>query len=436
MTRLARGAAAISVALIASSGAALASCNFIVGVGDYSVGDAETDVTAADGTDATAGQPETATVMPDTSDGAQDASKGADAGGNLPDGAGEAVDGTGADAPGDARHDSPSVDAGGGGPGDAANATADANDANSSVHDANGGSPEAEAQAPPPRCGQGLPTAQADFQKLVSTCLLAVSCDPDFFNVSISQCISYDFLESTGSIACLSTIQDCAGFYSCEGRRYATDAECPIGSSGVACDAVNNLAIDCNAGIVKNCAKYGGTCGTYTDSLGSAQVGCEVVPSCTPGDGGDQCFSTTKLYSCESNGVGYGRDCTTIGSTCMANAVDGTSCYYDAPACSNGGTNTCGAGELSSCTLEGQSLSYNCARAGGSCSIDKTGAGYCLAPGCATDSTCSESCAADGHTVTACVGNAPYVIDCAQHASFSSCNQLVDASGNPFAYCL
>ncbi len=432
--------AALALVWTASVVSALASCNFIVGVGDYSVGDADTDGTAAEGMDGAGPQPDAGlfdvgAAQPDADGSGPDVAQ-ADVVGDGNEASRGVSDGP-IDSATDVRSDAAGGhEAGGGGPTDASDAATrfpDASDGGNAVADANDGAPEAEAAAPL-RCGQGLPTGQSDFQKLVSTCLLAVSCDPYFFNVNLSQCITGDYLESTGSIACLSTIQDCDGFYSCEGRRYATTTECPVGSTSVTCDPVNNLAIDCGAGIVNNCSKYGGTCGTYLDDTGTLAVGCEVAPSCTPGDGGDQCLGN-KLYSCAPSGVAYGRDCTTIGATCLSNPVDGTSCYYDAPACGDGGANACNGGTLSACTLEGRALNFNCTRAAGSCAIDNTGTGYCLAPGCSIASTCSESCGPDGHTMTVCVGNAPYKIDCAQYASFKSCDQVLDTSGNPFAYC-
>ena len=446
MTRRPMSGAGIALALIASTASALASCNFIVGAGDYSVGDAETDSPTQGEMDSTGGQPDMG--LPDEGGGQPDVAGGgldvgsdrSDVGDDTNDATRGAMDGS-VDAPRDVRNDSPidavtGGDAGDGGGHtdalDAADVVDAAADGGHALLDANDGAAEAETA---PSCGQGLPVGESDFQKLVSTCLLAVSCDPDFFNVSMSQCISYDYLESIGSIACLSTIQDCAGFYSCEGRRYPTLAECPTGSTSVSCDATNNLAIDCSAGVVKSCSKYGGTCGTYIDGTGNVAVGCQVVDSCIPGGTGDQCSAGNKVYSCALSGVGYGRDCTTIGATCVANPTDGTSCYYNGPACNDGGADTCVGGALSTCTLEGTELNFNCARAGGSCAIDPTGAAYCLAPGCSTGQTCSESCGADGHTMTVCVGNAPYTIDCTQYPPFKACDQLLDSSGNPFAFC-
>ncbi len=418
MIRRASGAAAVALALIANAGA-LANCNFLVGVGDYSV-------SAAGGGDETGGQPEAGGGLPEESgSGPEEAGDTADE-----DDANDAAVDVRTESPADAARDA----ADGGGQTDAryaADVLVVSDDGGDAAKEANDASFEA---AMPPLCGQGLPTGQSDFQKLVSTCVLAVSCDPEFFDVSISQCVSYDYLEATAALVCLSTIQDCAGFYGCTGRRYPTTTECPAGASSVTCDPLDNLAIDCNAGIVKNCSKYGGTCGVYVDSTGSEAVGCEVLPTCTPGDGGDQC-SGTDLYSCTANGVGYGRDCTAVGATCQSVPVEGTSCYYDGPACTNAGASTCGGGALTTCTAENTELHFDCTRAAGSCTVDNTGTGYCLAPGCPVASTCGESCGADHHTITVCVGGAPYTVDCAQYPPFTSCDHQLDSSGNPFAYC-
>jgi hypothetical protein len=370
MTRRARIGAAVLTALLAGSGAALASCNFIVGVGDYTVGDAaEADGTNGGGNDA-----------------------GSDRGIAM-------------------------VDAIGGGL-----------DVRVNRLDA---TPDRITAVGP--CGQSLPIGQPDFQRLVDTCVLTISCDPHFFNVTISDCIGLDFLQSNGSTACLSTIRDCNGFYSCDGVRAATAAECPDG--GVSALCANNVAVNCNSQIARNCTKFGGTCGQYIDSTGAAAVGCIVVPSCVDTDGGDQCLGN-KDYVCIS-GVGYGLDCTTISATC-ANRGSGTTCYYDAPMCTTVG-NVCNGDRLTACFSDNRSFTYNCARSGLSCSVDDAGVGTCVDRACATAVPCTEGCETDGHTLRACVGGAPYAIDCAQYPPYTSCTSTMHAFGSaspvPYAYC-
>jgi hypothetical protein len=298
------------------------------------------------------------------------------------------------------------------------------NDATSS---GNGGGGDAGASV---GCGQSLPVGQSDFQNLVDTCVLAVSCDPLFFNVNVSACISLDFPQSSASLACLSTIQDCTGYYQCAGLRYATATECPDGGAPVACDTANNVAIDCNRGLAFNCTKSGGTCGTYTDPSGAAGVDCIVVPSCMVSDGGFEC-AQNKSYSC-IGGVGYGLDCTTVKATCS-----GTECLYNAPICTKTATVTCNGDLLNECTSSNYSYDYKCARSGLTCTIDDGGLGNCSDPACSAATTnCTESCDVDGHTMRVCVGGAPFAIDCAQHAPFTKCTTATRKSNSVvYAFC-
>jgi hypothetical protein len=366
-------------AAVLGSVAALASCNAIVGVGDYAVGDAASD--------ATSGQPLDAGVMPTD-------------------------DAVGADAP------NTPIDA--------------ARDVRNGMPDA-GGRPGADAA-----CGQGISTGQAAFQNIVRACVLAVSCDPFFFNVNISGCVTYDYLQSNGSVACLSTIQDCAGFFKCTGRRSATTNECPTGSTAVACDPTGSLAIDCVTDAVRDCKKYSTNplCQTYVDNSGANRVGCVVVPSCLPTDGGFECTADkSTLFECAPDGFGYGTNCTVINATCQSPG-GGPSCYYNGTPCSAPGVDSCSSGTLTSCSLASQVLNYNCAATGLGCIVDDAGVGFCRAPGCSLDVPCVESCHADGHTMTICAGGAPFDVDCATQPGFTSCSSSTRAStSTEYAYC-
>ncbi len=292
-----------------------------------------------------------------------------------------------------------------------------------------------------PACGQGLPVGQSDFSQLVSTCVLTVSCDPYFFPLNISQCISNDYLPATGSVACLSKITDCAGFYRCQGFGFAAATDCPRGPASTGCDTSNNRAVNCtvdDAGrafdTVQSCSKLGGTCGAYSDpAAGTAVADCVVVPTCDAGGGGGSQCAGSKLYTC-INGIGYGQDCTSTISTCET--VNGsTSCYLDAPPCTSPGY-ACNGSVLEWCTSAHTQLSYNCARAGQSCVLDDAGGGQCVAPGCslAAASSCVESCGPDGHTMTVCVGGAPLDIDCMKYPPFTACATAENA-GTRYAYC-
>jgi hypothetical protein len=409
--------APVLVALIAGCCTALASCGLIVGVGDYAVGDSGADGTTGGGMDGTSGQ--------ESSAGDVGADR-ADAGGGV---GGDATrEAATLDAPADNVGER-NGDAGAGG--DATDGS-DASGVDTGRADAEGGSPGGEAG---PTCGQGLPTGQSNFQTLVSTCVHAISCDPFLFPISLSDCLTHDTLQATGSLACLSTKQDCAGYYQCQGARYATPAECPAGGLS-SCDTINNLAIDCFNGAVTNCTQTGGTCQAFTDSSGNSRADCAVVNPCTVTDGGAQC-SGNNYYNCvpsspgASTGVGYGLNCTLAIATCTTTTGSGTACYFNGgSSCNDAGSVACNGSTLLVCGTTGQ-FNYDCSRGGGSCVTDNLGNADCVSPGCSLSTSCSESC--DGaHTITACVGGAAYTIDCTQYG-FTTCGSDL-ATGN--VYCL
>ena len=434
--------AGVLQACLAAACAALASCNLVVGAGDYKVG--ETPDGTTEGVEAGAADD---VGMGQTIDAGSDRATSRDGQTDVPD-APSATEGSTADSRTDGADAAPDINAadgdsgradaeGGVRPPEAGSDAADAGDAADAIEEpssaeAEAGPPEAgtpEAGTPeagPPVCGQGLPTT-SDFAKLVSSCVYVVSCDPYYFDMNISNCITYDYLESALSLSCLSRITSCNDFYTCQGWRYATDSECPATSMSASC--VGGNAVDCTAapGIVTNCGQFGETCGTFT----GPGVGCIAPVSCTGTDSTLSC-SSNYLYSC-TNGVAFGQNCSTIQATCETVSTN-TNCYYNASSCSNLNTYTCASNGLGWCSGAGQSLNYNCARAGLSCATDTTGTGYCVAPGCSIPppSTCTESCI--GHTLSVCVGGAPYNIDCTQYG-FTGCTSAMDSSNTTYAWC-
>jgi hypothetical protein len=351
---------------------ALAGCNLIVGAGDYTVGDAGTDATG----DAVVGEAGT--------------------------------DRTGDALAGDAGSDRAGEDV-------------------AVSHDGGGADSRAVQDAPGPDS-----SGQTDFQKLVSTCVLAVSCDPFFFATTISECITEDYLQSTPALSCLSNIRDCAGYYACRGTANATLQDCPAAGAAAKCDSTTNRAINCSgsaAGTVQNCAKLGGTCGTHADSTGTTVAECMVVPSCSETDGMSHC-SGNALYTC-SGGQGYGQDCSAIDATCATVGAD-TSCFFNAPACGAAGY-ACTGTTLGWCTSASQHFNFDCSKAGLACSLDDAGSGSCVASG--APPTCSETCGTDGKTITACVGGAPQAIDCSQYGVFTQCTTSTDSNGTVYGYC-
>ncbi len=426
MRRVARDFGAV-FGTVAFFAAALAGCNFLVGVGDYSVGDAESPPDGAGseetGSNADAGAEDAVEV--DAHDAGRDRA------------AAEAE----AEAAGDAPVDRASE-------GDVAEVDAKVEDRSARPPDAEAGAelpdaeveagvPDAEAGAPT-TCGLSLPTAQASFQQLVATCVLSVSCDPLLFPVTLSSCITRNELQSTGTFACLSTISDCTGFYNCQGGRFATLTECPGFDSF--CDTTNNVAVDCSEAVVfpgqaLNCTKSGGTCATFTDDSGFSRADCVVVPSCTVPDGGaPECTANNKDFSC-IDGVGYGTDCTAVSATCSSAGAAGTACYPDGTACSTPGVSSCSGNTLVSCDVTSQGFNFDCTRAGGTCvQGGAAGTAGCVSPGCTLASRCTESCDGD-HTLSVCVGGAPFAIDCTQYG-FTSCGPFPADPSSPNVYCL
>jgi hypothetical protein len=302
--------------------------------------------------------------------------------------------------------------------------------------DDSGGQQEG-GEAGPVACGAGLPNGP-DFQQLVKSCLLAVSCDPFFFSETLEFCITYDGLHSNDAYAaCLAGIQTCDDFYTCQHVREATIADCPNTGPSATCKGL--LAINCGdqgSGAVKDCSSLGGTrCSTYIDDTDTQVAECVVDPLCTDTDGLEHCTSNS-LYTCV-DGVGYGASC---GSdlTC-ATVADSTDCYFNQPSCGVADSYACNGEALTFCSTGLQSFVDHCGVSGSKCDLTDAGIGYCVSPGCTTQSVenCSESCAADGTTLDTCVGGAPYAIDCTKYG-FTACGQSKDddtATPTTYTYC-
>jgi hypothetical protein len=407
MKRRARDGAAIAASLLVAC-AAVVSCNFVVGVGDYSVGEA----------DGTGGGPGDET-SPEVDTGI-DRGAGTDA--TTP--------------PADARVDARATDASDGGP-----LPIDAGDGGPVRPglDAGDAGTDAIPDAGVVVCGQGLPTGGA-FTSLVSSCVLAASCDPFAFPIEISDCITNDSFHAFAGLSCLTSITTCTGatnsYYSCKGTRIAQECA-PTSISSCA----NNVAFDCSGvdifpGVATDCNVTGGTCTTYVDSQSNSRASCAVVPTCTGTDAGIQC-SGNDLYTCTpprgvgATGIGLGVSCTAIDATC-ATATGGSDCYYNgSTTCTNLGTAGCSGTTLRECTSMGQQFDFDCSHAGGTCASDALGNIACVSPGCPTTSSCVESCDSD-HTITVCVGGAPYAIDCTKYDTFTSCGTITSTGA---VYC-
>jgi hypothetical protein len=420
MRRRTQTGAAALVALLGGA-VGVAGCNFIVGVGDYSIADG-----SADGTNELDGE-----VGPDVAPDRPEQIDGADTG----------IDGS-VDAPADGSNDR--TDAARDAAGDVV--PVDAGDAGRETGGGDGGVPDSggatdadarvvEAEAGPP-CGQGLPVTQTAFRDLVNACVLAISCDPYLFPISLSDCITLDALHATPYYSCLSTITSCTGasnsYYACQGLRLATLAatECP----GITSKCTGNVAFDCSGvvpfsganGLVTNCNLLGGTCTTYTDLNSNSRADCLVVPTCTVSGSGLQC-SGNNLYACTpltmgaSTGIGVGNTCS-ANATCTTTASGGTDCYPNGSAtCTAPGTASCNGGTMQSCSVAGQTFDYDCTQAGGTCATGGATGAACVSPGCSATTQCAEACNTGTGVITACVGGAQYSIDCTQYG-FTGCN--------------
>src|SRR5258708_8130624 len=125
------------------------------------------------------------------------------------------------------------------------------------------------------------------------------------------------------------------------------------------CDAALNRAVNCNGqndGTVRNCAKLGGTCGTYPDGKGGTAADCRVVPSCSDTDGLLHC-SGNFLYQC-FGGRGFGQDCGAIAATCATVGTD-TTCFFHSPACGAAGY-ACSGNTLGWCPPAGRHFKFHC----------------------------------------------------------------------------
>jgi hypothetical protein len=275
----------------------------------------------------------------------------------------------------------------------------------------------------------GLPTGDPAFQQLVNACVLAVSCDPLFFDVTVSDCINRDYLNTFFPNKCLADITSCDDYYACQGSRIATLSECSEASNedtdiGTCNAGIATSCFGSGDGIVFDCGVLGGTCTTYHESdyadFGDTAAGCQILSNCTdPTDNSLHCGTSSQLYVCAATDtsatLGIGRTCP-AGSTCQTSNGN-TDCYFSAPSCTTPGT-SCANGQLTTCialTSDNQQYTNGCATAGLECGGTPAA---CVAPGC---SDCTEGCNADGTGLQICIGGAPFTVDCTA-LGFNTCD--------------
>jgi hypothetical protein len=301
------------------------------------------------------------------------------------------------------------------------------------------GTPDADTTG---TCGSSLPDrSDLTFQQLVDACVLAISCDPAFFNVNISQCITNSYINSSLTFECLRSIASCSDFAACMGVSYASTADWKSADNagGGLCQgqvAINGktAAGDTPQTSAFDCAMLGGTCAVMADGT-ALFANCNVPPqSCTQLDRNVHC-SASYGYQCMF-GQAIGQNCGAIGGTCVDNN-EGILCYPRGAACATAaGTSSCEGTTLESCDSTNQLFSYDCSAAGEICETLTPTTAHCVSPGCSPPqcSDADEGCNGS-HTLMVCVGGARHYIDCTTYG-FSQCTVQPNTWTNvQYAWC-
>ncbi len=289
----------------------------------------------------------------------------------------------------------------------------------------------------------GLPTNDPAFQQLVKSCVLAVSCDPLFFDVTASDCITNDYLHAYLPSDCLSKITSCDDYFACQGSRIAKPAEC---QDAFAADmdigtCNGTVATTCfggdGEGMVWNCAAVGGTCAVFNeDDIGDTGAGCQVLSSCTDSttDLSVHCASATQAYTClstETTNVGMGTQVCPQGTSCQtSNGLSG--CDETTAPCTTAGS-SCTNGDLTTCLSVGsanEQYTSKCSVAGLQCTAG-LGTAACTAAGCSA-AACTEAC--NGNQLQVCVGGAPFLVDCPS-LGLATCNSGFNPNDDEYYFC-
>jgi hypothetical protein len=246
----------------------------------------------------------------------------------------------------------------------------------------------------------------------VRTCVYAMSCNPLVPFTTISSCLTYGLY-----FACNEGATSCADVEACSGIAREPDSACTSGETGWKCDG--DIAVRCDAPFYSvDCGHLGGTCDLFESTLvEDYRFPCklEAPSSCSPDDPTSYSCSGSNSVSCV-DGKPYGMDCTAWGGDCIESTPGDAGCSTTTADCDDLGTSTCVGNSLHYCDTDGRLGIYDCSPSGATCQVD---GGYCLSPGCTADYPCTESCV-DGTHLEACVGGAPYQIDCTAYG-FKSC---------------
>jgi hypothetical protein len=329
--------------------------------------------------------------------------------------------------------DSEAMDATGSGD-TSAESAADGSPAEGSVPSGDGG--------PPLPCTEGVLDA-VKLKPTIQACLLLRGCLPtDPVSSTLSDCITYDDPHRNAGLSCtLVTGASCTSLEACFGEGFDL-GNCP--ATGTTAKCVGNKAITCGGSAGSNtyldCNVIGGQCGAY-DSTGAGgppdTADCIVVPNCTGTSTSTVCQGTAFSYTC-IGGQGYGQNCASRSETCETRGTSTPGCYFHNNPCGSPSI-TCMGNVIDDCQ-DGYDEKYDCSGVGLACAVDTMKNGFCVAPGCSTNSPCTASCDADGHTAHLCVGGAPLTVDChgfsrGSGLTFQSCLDVGTAAA-PDPVCL
>jgi hypothetical protein len=265
-------------------------------------------------------------------------------------------------------------------------------------------------------CGDDVtPTASR-----VRTCVYAMSCNPLVPFTTVSSCLTYGLY-----FDCNEGATSCAEVEACSGVAREPDSACESGETGWKCEG--DVAVRCDAPFYSiDCARLGGKCDLFeSTAVEEFRFPCRLSSpsSCSPEDPTSYTCSGSSTSSCV-DGKPYGMDCTVWGGDCVESVPGEAGCTTTTADCDDPGGSTCVDNVLHYCDSDGRLGLYDCGPSGSTCLADPIDGGYCLAPGCTTDYTCTESCV-DGTHLEACVGGAPYRIDCTAYG-FKSCITYTD----------
>jgi hypothetical protein len=286
----------------------------------------------------------------------------------------------------------------------------------------------------------------SDRVSVIKACMLMSGCTPWFFPpTTLSTCISYDHPALAQHTRCTTAATTCAQYEQCTGigpapasaacANTATPSYKCAGTQAVTCGG--NLATDPSNGYAYDCAVRGGQCQTYAGG-----VGCVMESSCSTPASTNECGTSNDLYTC-IGGVGFGVNCADAFNATCSTGSDGTSCYYPLQPCASGAGDSCNGSIAIQCDSSSgnKQIQYNCGAMGLSCGATTANSLHCLGSGCtpSDESSCAESCDADGTHINLCVGGAPVKLSCTDYG-FSRCASYnADAANgfpNPFSLCI